>query len=159
MKKIAVVFSLLLFLFVQPVEGAIMWEGKFRVNSVAPWDISIIEGHTSAPRLPLRSEKTGLPEVRPSHWVCTGRVPSDSDVGKVYEFWGVIPDIGGHYSFGSKEASLSFRSKWCQWDESLLISNGMLLLLVLLIILVVSSLIRRCLRRRDRKRIGKIRSL
>lgn len=140
MKERIGLLLLLVLLTVQPAAGAILWYGTFRVESASPWKITIVESHTRAPTLPLRSEKTGLPTVSADHWVCTGRLPEASDVGKVYEFVGMIPDIGGHYSFESDEQSLAFRSKWSDWSYA---SNGILILLATLGVLAIVYWIRK----------------
>ncbi len=137
----------------QPAFGAVLWHGKFRLDSANPWKIQIIESYGPGlqkvtPTWLLRSDKTGLPFVTEDHWICVGRLPTESDMGQVYEFIGVVPDIGGSYSFWPKpldtsrdpgiisnnqgvpsnkqtENSLKFRSKWVQpLDERLLALRG-----------------------------------
>jgi serine/threonine protein kinase len=130
-------------LLLQTASGAIFWGGKFTVESVDPWKIKIVESYTGAPTLPLRNEETGLPEVTEDRWVCVGRLPAESDVGRIYEFIGVIPDIGGAYSFESREQSLAFRSKWFQWPLWMLMPIGTTVAILVAVILAVVWCVRK----------------
>ena len=142
--------------------GAIFWKGKFKVISVHPWKIEIIESfHGSTtnviePRL-SSSDKTGLPSVTADDWICVGRNITESDVGQIYEFIGTIPDIGGSYSFYSlpqtsdnspveysseystaeyRKKSLYFYTKWSQRsfvDETIIMLIGAALILLAIV--------------------------
>ena len=101
---------LLIMLIARPAGAAIFWKGKLKVVSADPWKIEIIDSNSTSAEL-LRTEKTGLPEVTEKHWICTGRLPAKTDIGGIYEFYGVIPDIGGGYFFEVEEQSLAFHSK------------------------------------------------
>ena len=111
--------------------GAVFWRGPFRVEAANPWKIQIVESYGTGAGLGssrLRPEKTGLPEVTEEHWVCDGRLPTESDVGQVYHFSGTIPDIGGRFYFSSEEQSLAFYSKWSQPPDWLAPLIGLALL-------------------------------
>lgn len=87
-------------------EAVIMTKGKFKILEVSPWKIEIIEG------LEGHEEHTGLPLVTPDKWICRGAAPTEADMGKVFEFEGYIPDIGGVYGFVTEDEVFHFRSKW-----------------------------------------------
>ena len=141
------VWALLVLLIVQPAIGAVLWRGKFKVESANPWKLEIVESYgpgknVTPPRL-FRSEKTGLPYVTEDRWMCVGRLPSESDVGQIYEFIGTIPDIGGSYSFESMGKSLAFRSKWSQLPFRVYKVIGTTLFLVTVVVLVIFWWIRK----------------
>ncbi|MHC4117619.1 MAG: hypothetical protein ACYSWO_08940 [Planctomycetota bacterium] len=133
----------LISLLIQSASGAIFWGGKFRVESVNPWKIKIVENYTGARTLPLRSEKTGLPEVTEDRWICVGRLPTESDVGQVHKFIGNIPDIGGSYSFEAREESLAFRSKWSQWPTWMIMPIATIVVILAVVILAIIWLARK----------------
>jgi hypothetical protein len=124
---------LLTMLIARPAFGAFFWKGKLKVVSVAPWKIEIIESNVRSEEM-LRTEQTGLPDVTEKHWICTGRLPAKTDIGWVYEFTGMIPDIGGCYSFEVGEQSLSFRSRWSQLPFFL---APLIIIVVILVAVVV----------------------
>ena len=115
-----IIIFLILASFGGNAAGAILWKGRLRIISAVPWKIEILEnrwGNTSnpGPEKYYRTDKTGLPEITEDYWICTGRLPTNEDVGKEFDFIGTIPDIGGHLSFTAQEdPSIQFRSKWFQ---------------------------------------------
>jgi len=87
-------------------DAMILTKGTFKIVEVSPWKIEIVDG------LKGHEEQTGLPFVTPDKWICRGAAPKEADRGKVFEFEGYIPDMGGQYGFATKDEHFHFTSMW-----------------------------------------------
>lgn len=64
----------------------------------------------------IPEEETGFPRVSGEKWKCTGRSLTQAYVGRTFECYGSIPDIGGSVDSRNSDENLSFESKWVQRD-------------------------------------------
>ncbi len=97
--------------------ATLLWIGSFRVLSADPWQIVIVdEADPSKIPAPFWDPEVGLPYVTPDKWICRGRLPQASDVGKTFKFDGTLPDIAGAYHIHSESSDLVFESIWHKKD-------------------------------------------
>ena len=103
----AVVAAMMLLVHISRASAIMFAEGEFRVQEAHPWRIEVLSGMHGPTEL-------GLPTVTPDDWRCKGRKPTAQDVGKKFQFLGVIPDMGGRYYIEASDDDLKFVSKYSE---------------------------------------------